>query len=109
MASSAISNFRFVLIVSFIIFYLALNEFLRQVSGVGKAFPAKSTDLYRKILGISSLREIVNVELDMKAKRVVIRAEMDRTTEWGHPNTKQAVIIWLQACGNVTIRRLGSK
>ena len=133
---------------------------MRQVSGIGKAFPVKSTDFYRQILGISSPWKIVNVELDMEAKRVVIRAEVDRTTKWGHPDTKhaaslhkwaertwrhldtcqfetvikanvpsvkhrdgsieeiavpwadryqritkllaQAVIIWLQACGNVT-------
>ena len=65
-------------------------KFLRQVSGVGKAFPVKSTDFYRQILGISSPWKIVNVELDMEAKRVVIRVEVDRTTKWGHPDTKQA-------------------
>lgn len=49
----------------------------------------KSTDFYRQILGISSPWKIVNVELNMEAKRVVIRAEVDRTTQWGHPETKQ--------------------
>ena len=54
---------------------------MRQVSGVGKAFPVKSTDFYRQILGISSPWKIVNVELDMEAKRFVIRVEVDRTTK----------------------------
>ena len=62
---------------------------MRQVSGGGKAFPVKSTDFYRQILGISSPWKIVNVELDMESKRVVIRVEVDRTTKWGHPDTKQ--------------------
>jgi hypothetical protein len=96
---------------------------LQQVAGGGKAFPVKSTDFYRQILGISFPWKIVNVELDMEAKRVVITAEVDRTTKWGHPETKRAaslhkwaertwrhldtcqfetVIIWLQACCNVT-------
>jgi hypothetical protein len=29
------------------------------------------------------------MELDMEAKRVVITAEVDRTTRWGHPETIQ--------------------
>jgi hypothetical protein len=44
------------------------------VAGVGKTFPMKSTDFYCQILGISAPWKIVNVELDMKAKRVVITA-----------------------------------
>jgi hypothetical protein len=63
---------------------------LRQVSGVGKTFPVKSTDFYRQILGVSAPWKIVNVELDMEPKRVVITAEVDRTTKWAHPETKQA-------------------
>ena len=63
---------------------------MRQVSGVGKTFPVKSTDFYRQILGISTPWKIVNVELDMEAKRVVITAEVDRATQWAHPETKQA-------------------
>jgi len=119
----------------------------------------QSTEFYQQILGISSPWKIVSVDLDMKAKRVVIQAEVDRKTKWYHPDTKlpaslhkwqertwrhldtcqfetlitanipsvkyqdgsieeiavpwadrfqritkllaQAVIIWLQACGNV--------
>jgi hypothetical protein len=48
----------------------------------GKTFPVKSTDFYRQILGISAPWKIVNVELDMEAKRVVITAEVDRATQW---------------------------
>lgn len=48
-------------------------------SGRGdKAFPIKSTDFYRQILGISSPWKILSVEIDMKAKRVVITAEVAR-------------------------------
>jgi hypothetical protein len=49
----------------------------------------KSADFYRQILGISAPWKIVYMELDMEAKRVVITAEVDRTTRWGHPETKQ--------------------
>jgi hypothetical protein len=45
----------------------------------------KSVDFYRQILGISAPWKIVYMELDMEAKRVVITAEVDRTTRWGHP------------------------
>jgi hypothetical protein len=44
-----------------------------------KAFPMTGTDFYRQILGISAPWKIVNVELDMEAKRVVITTEADRT------------------------------
>ena len=60
------------------------------MSGVGKTFLVKSTDFYRQILGIPAPWKIVNVELDMEAKRVVITAEVDRATQWAHPETKQA-------------------
>ena len=49
----------------------------------------KSTDFHRQILGNSFPWKIVNVELDLEAKRVVIRVEVNRTTKWGHPDTKQ--------------------
>jgi transposase len=54
------------------------------------ALTTKSTDFHRQILGISALWKIVNVELDMEAKRVVITAEVDRANQWAHPGTKQA-------------------
>jgi hypothetical protein len=63
---------------------------LRQVAGAARLFLMKSTDFYRQILGISAPWKIVNVELDMEAKRVVITAEVDRATQWAHPETKQA-------------------
>ena len=61
---------------------------LRQVAGAARLFLMKSTDFYRQILGISAPWKIVNVELDMEAKRVVITAEVDRATQWAHPETK---------------------
>jgi len=56
----------------------------------GKVLPMDSTSFYSQILGITSPWKIVNVELDMKAKRVVIRVEVDRKIKWGHPETKLA-------------------
>jgi transposase len=56
----------------------------------GKILPMDSTSFYSQILGITSPWKIVNVELDMKAKRVVIRVEVDRKIKWGHPETKLA-------------------
>ena len=50
----------------------------------------QSTEFYRQILGIASPWKIVSVDLDMRAKRVHIRAEVIRTTKWGHPETKLA-------------------
>jgi len=49
----------------------------------------QSTEFYRQILGIETPWKIVKVDLDMAAKRVVIRAEVDRATKWYHPDTKQ--------------------
>jgi transposase len=49
-----------------------------------------STSFYSQILGIATPWKIVSVEIDMEGKRVVIRAEVDRKTKWGHPETKQA-------------------
>ena len=48
----------------------------------------QSTEFYRQILGIEAPWKIVSVDLDMEAKRVVIRAEVDRTTKWYHPDTR---------------------
>jgi len=48
----------------------------------------KSTEFYEHILGLESPWKIVNVDLDMVAKRVVIRVEVDRKTKWFHPDTK---------------------
>ena len=56
----------------------------------GKILPMDSTSFYSQILGITSPWKIVNVELDMVAKRVVIRVEVDRKIKWGHPETKLA-------------------
>ena len=63
---------------------------MRQVFGVGKTFPVKSTGFHSQILGVSSPWQIVSVELGTEAKRVVITAEVDRMTQWAHPETKQA-------------------
>jgi len=56
----------------------------------GKVLPMDSTSFYSQIFGITSPWKIVNVELDMVAKRVVIRVEVDRKIKWGHPETKLA-------------------
>jgi len=50
----------------------------------------QSTEFYRQILGIEKPWKIISVDLDMEAKRVVIRAEVDRATKWYHPDTKLA-------------------
>jgi len=48
----------------------------------------ESTSFYSQILGITSPWKIVSVDLEMKAKRVVIRVEVDRKIKWGHPETQ---------------------
>ena len=50
----------------------------------------QSTSFYTQILGIASPWKVVSVDLDMGAKRVVIRVEVDRKTKWGHPETNLA-------------------
>ena len=64
--------------------------FLTRFGECVKCFPMQSTEFYRQILGIASPWKIVSVDLDMGAKRVHIRAEVIRTTKWGHPETKLA-------------------
>jgi transposase len=63
---------------------------LQQVAGGGEVCPVKSTGFHSQILGVSSPWQIVSVELGTEAKRVVITAEVDRMTQWAHPETKQA-------------------
>lgn len=53
-----------------------------------KLLPMQSTEFYSQILGIASPWTIISVDLDMDAKRVDIRAEVDRKTKWFHPDTK---------------------
>ena len=56
----------------------------------GKDIRMESTSFYSQILGITRPWKVVNVDLNMEAKRVVIRVEVDRKTKWGHPETKLA-------------------
>jgi len=63
-------------------------EILARFSNPVKLFLMQSTEFYRQILGIASPWTIVSVKLDMEAKRVVIRTEVDRKTKWFHPDTK---------------------
>lgn len=52
-----------------------------------------NTEFYRHILGLESPWGVSNVELDMTANRVVIRLEIDRTTKWFHPETREPAIL----------------
>jgi hypothetical protein len=61
-------------------------EILAGKIWAGKLLPMQSTDFYQQILGISIPWKIVKVDLDMEAKRVVIRAKADWETKWYHPD-----------------------
>ena len=50
----------------------------------------KDIDFYQQILGLESPWKVMKVDLDMKAKRVVIRVEVEPGTKWGNPETKAA-------------------
>ena len=52
-----------------------------------------NTEFYRHILGLESPWGVSNVDLDMTANRVVIRLEIDRTTKWFHPETREPAIL----------------
>ena len=52
-----------------------------------------STEFYRHILGLESPWSVSNVDLDMTANRVVVRVEIDRTTKWFHPETKEPATV----------------
>ena len=47
-----------------------------------------SKDFYRQILGLEAPWKVIEVDLDIDAKRVAIRVEVDRTTLWIDPETK---------------------
>jgi len=53
----------------------------------------QSTDFYRQILGLESPWSVGKVDLDMTANRVVVRAEIDRTTKWFHPETREPATV----------------
>jgi len=63
-----------------------------------KSFPMQSTEFYRQILEIANPWKIVSVDLAMEAKRVVIRADVNGATKWGHPETNLAVSLhkWME-------------
>jgi len=50
----------------------------------------KDIAFYQQILGLGSPWKVVKVDLDMEAKRVVIRVEIKEGTRWGDPETKGA-------------------
>jgi len=58
----------------------------------------QSTEFYRQILGIANPWKIVSVDLAMEAKRVVIRADVNGATKWGHPETNLAASLhkWME-------------
>ena len=50
----------------------------------------KDIDFYQRILGLESPWKVMKVDLDMDAKRVVIRVEVEPGTKWGNAETKAA-------------------
>ncbi len=60
-----------------------------EIGAAVKLAPMKSTDFYRQILGLNAPWSVSNVDLDMTANRVVVRVEVDRSTKWFHPDTRE--------------------
>jgi transposase len=50
----------------------------------------KDIDFYQRILGLEAPWKVMKVDLDMDAKRVVIRVEVEPGTKWGNAETKAA-------------------
>jgi transposase len=59
----------------------------------GRLVRMESTAFYRKILGLNEPWSVSKVDLDMEAKRVVIRVEVDRRTKWFHPETQEPATV----------------
>ena len=55
------------------------------IGAFGRLTRMESTAFYRKILGLKEPWSVSKVDLDMEAKRVMIRVEVDRRTKWFHP------------------------
>ena len=47
----------------------------------------KDTDFYQQILGVVAPWKVVEVRLEMDAKRVTVRVEPESKTKWGNPET----------------------
>jgi len=47
----------------------------------------KDTDFYQQILGVVAPWKVVEVRLEMDAKRVTVRVEPEAKTKWGNPET----------------------
>lgn len=52
-----------------------------------------STAFYHNILGLSEPWSVRKVDLEMEAKRVMVRVEVDRRTKWFHPETKESATL----------------
>ena len=50
----------------------------------------KDTDFYQQILGVVAPWKVVEVRLEMDAKRVTVRVEPEAKTKWGDPETGKA-------------------
>ena len=50
----------------------------------------KDTDFYQQILGVVAPWKVVEVKLEMDAKRVTVRVEPEAKTRWGDPETGKA-------------------
>ncbi len=64
-----------------------------EIGAAGKVVPMKSTDFYRQILGLDAPWSVSKVDLDMTANRVVVRVEVDRSTKWFHPETRESATL----------------
>ena len=68
-------------------------DILAGFSVFAKLLRMKSTEFYRHILGLESPWKVSDVDLDMTANRVVVRVEIDRSTKWFHPETKESAAL----------------
>lgn len=58
----------------------------------------RSTDFYSQILGLKHPWKVADVELDMKANRVVVRVEAETGVKWGDPGAGEAATLhkWVE-------------
>ena len=60
-----------------------------EICAAVKLARMRSTEFYRQILGLGAPWSVSKVDLDLAAKRVVVRVEVDRSTKWFHPETQE--------------------
>jgi hypothetical protein len=60
-----------------------------EIGAAVKLARMRSTEFHRQILGLEAPWSVSKVDLDMAAKRVVVRVEIDRNTKWFHPETRE--------------------